>query len=606
MEDRTYYVELVKNDISKRNTLSTHEDYQKEVIANAWQDTEMYRSYFMFSDDFKKHVDEESSVKGFKGITYLDYIILDIDKGTIPDDQFIGYLQQCLSEIFDKGVMEEDLNVWFSGTGFHIEMQNVFGLHPSTDLSDKLKLTMNKHFPFADSIYDRTRIIRCKWSFNKKTSSHKIWIPMKLISELSYDEIVQASSTQCNYMSLVNKYPGGFFSTLFKDNNVEPYLQSMIVASPTIQYQKEINKNSEGVTSVVSCMQHVFNEGPVEGSRNMKVMRMTSSYKRAGVPLLVALNGILTWANNTMSEEEITRTITNVYEGNYQYGCDDHIMAAYCDSKCIYYKRKDYSLDIKGVSALEDSFRTYVQSKLTKDSIKLKEIYGCNPYNFSPGELIVFSGDTGLGKTAFIQDLIVKAKLQTLFLSLEMNEQLIFRRFGQIAAGKNKEWILEQYKTNPDFSLEDKLSHIQIMTIAPRIDSIKKVVAENEPKVLVVDTTDEVEVDFVKGEIEKQNVVIGALKQIAQKTNIIIIAIHHLNKTSAANNVINLHSLKGSSNVVQKADKVVLIKGNRNDPAREIISVKSRDEGQFKMLAKFDTTNMTFKQITNTGGINAV
>lgn len=141
--------------------------------------------------------------------------------------------------------MEEDLNVWFSGTGFHIEMQNVFGLQPSTDLSDKLKLTMNKHFPFADSIYDRTRIIRCKWSFNKKTSSHKIWIPMKLISELSYDEIVQASSTQGNYMSLVNKYPGGFFSTLFKDNNVEPYLQSMIVASPTIQYQKEINKNSE-------------------------------------------------------------------------------------------------------------------------------------------------------------------------------------------------------------------------------------------------------------------------------------------------------------------------------------------------------------------------
>mgnify|MGYP003135671503 CR=1 FL=1 len=606
MEDRTYYVELVKNDISKRNTLSTHEDYQKEVIATAWKDTEMYRSYFMFSDDFKEHVDKEGSVKGFKGITYLDYIILDIDKGTIPDDQFIGYLQQCLSEIFDKGVMEEDINVWFSGTGFHIEMQNVFGLQPSTDLSDKLKLTMNKHFPFADSIYDRTRIIRCKWSFNKKTSSHKIWIPMKLISELSYDEIVQASSTQGNYMSLVNKYPGGFFSTLFKDNNVEPYLQSMIVASPTIQYQKEINKNSEGVTSVVSCMQHVFNEGPVEGSRNMKVMRMTSSYKRAGVPLLVALNGILTWANNTMSEEEITRTITNVYEGNYQYGCDDHIMAAYCDSKCIYYKRKDYSLDIKGVSALEDSFRTYVQSKLTKDSIKLKEVYGCSPYNFSPGELIVFSGDTGLGKTAFIQDLIVKAKLQTLFLSLEMNEQLIFRRFGQIAAGKTKEWILEQYKTNPDFSLEDKLSHIQIMTIAPRIDSIKKVVAENEPKVLVVDTTDEVEVDFVKGEIEKQNVVIGALKQIAQKTNIIIIAIHHLNKTSAANNVINLHSLKGSSNVVQKADKVVLIKGNRNDPAREIISVKSRDEGQFKMLAKFDTTNMTFKQITNTGGINAV
>ena len=77
MEDRTYYVELVKNDISKRNTLSTHEDYQKEVIANAWQDPEMYRSYLMFSDDIKIHVDKESSVKDSKvyHILIISYLI---------------------------------------------------------------------------------------------------------------------------------------------------------------------------------------------------------------------------------------------------------------------------------------------------------------------------------------------------------------------------------------------------------------------------------------------------------------------------------------------------------------------------------------------------
>ena len=49
-------------------------------------------------------------------------------------------------------------------------------------------------------------------------------------------------------------------------------------------------------------------------------MRMVSAYKRAGVPMLVALNGMFTWADNTMSEEEIKRTVTNVYEGSYQYG----------------------------------------------------------------------------------------------------------------------------------------------------------------------------------------------------------------------------------------------------------------------------------------------
>lgn len=601
MEENKYYLELVEGSLSKRNSIADVVTYQKKVIDNAWKGTEMYRSYFTFGQDFKDHVEETESVKGFNGIAYIDYIILDIDKGDIPDDHFIGYVQQCISEMFDKGVMEEDINLWFSGSGFHIEIKNVFGLQPSRDIHEKLKLTMNKHFDFADSIYDKTRIIRCKWSLNTKTNLHKVWIPLQLLSDLDMDTIQEISSSQSSYMSYVNKTQAAmntsFFSTLFTEPTIEPYLQSMVVASPTIQYTNKNTNTDSDVTSVVSCMQHVFNEGPMKGSRNMKLMRMVSAYKRAGVPMLVALNGMFTWADNTMSEEEITRTVTNVYEGSYQYGCDDHIMAAYCDSKCIYYKRKDYTLDIKGVDALEDALRTYVTKQLEQNSIKLQDIYGCNPYQFSPGELVIFSGDTGLGKTAFIQDLIVKAKQQTLFLSLEMNEQLIFRRFVQIATNKPKEWVLEQYKNNPDFSIKDKLDHVQVMTIAPRIESIKKVVAEYEPKVLVVDTTDEVEVDFVKGEIEKQNVVIGALKQIAQKTNIIIIAIHHLNKTSAANNVINLHSLKGSSNVVQKADKVVLIKGNRNDPAREITSVKSRDEGQFKMLAAFNATNMTFKQI---------
>lgn len=599
MENRNY-VEIVKGSISNRNSIISLDKFSREVKDNVWSD-EMYRSYFVFNEDYKEHVDTNESVKGYNGSCGIDYIILDIDKSGIPKDHFLGYVQQCVSEMFDKGVMEEDINVWFSGSGFHIEMKNVFGLQPSKDIHEKLRLTMTEHFNFADSIYDKTRVIRCKWSLNKKTDLHKIWIPLQLLPDLSYSDLENYASEQSNYMLLVNEYSqitNGFFSTLFVDNKVEPYLQSMIVATPTVQYTKNTKKTNSEVSPVVSCMQHVFNEGPTEGSRNMKVMRMTSTYKRAGVPMLVTLNGILTWANNTMSEEEITRTVGNVYDGNYQYGCDDHIMAEYCDPKCIHFKRKDYTLDIKGVDALEDTFRSFVISKLTENSIKFKDVYGCNEYNLAPGELVVFSGDTGLGKTAFIQDLIVKAKLNTLFLSLEMNEQLIFRRFAQISTGQTKQWINEQYKTNPEFSLAKELSHVQVMTIAPRIDSIRKVVAEYEPKVLVVDTTDEVQVDFVKGEIEKQNAVIGALKGLAQKTNIIIIAIHHLNKSSATNNIINLHSLKGSSNVVQKADKVLLIKGNRNDSAREIKSVKSRDEGQFSMTAEFNTNNMQFNLLS--------
>ena len=176
-----------------------------------------------------------------------------------------------------------------------------------------------------------------------------------------------------------------------------------------------------------------------------------------------------------------------------------------------------------------------------------------------------------------------------------MNEFLTFRRFVQIANNQTEQWVIDQVKSNPEISFEEQLGHIQVMTIAPEIEAIKKVIATHEPNILVVDTTDEVHVDRVESEIQRQNIIIGALKEMAQKHNIIIIAVHHVNKISAAGNTIALHSLKGSTNVVQKADKVIMVKGNRDEKARVISSEKSRDDGKFEMTALFDYETMTFR-----------
>lgn len=87
-------------------------------------------------------------------------------------------------------------------------------------------------------------------------------------------------------------------------------------------------------------MQHVFNEGPIEGSRHQKAMRMASSYRRAGMPYLVTVAALFEWNNGSMDDSRIMRVADAIYEGNYQYGCNDIIMSEYCDSKCIYYKNK--------------------------------------------------------------------------------------------------------------------------------------------------------------------------------------------------------------------------------------------------------------------------
>ena len=128
------------------------------------------------------------------------------------------------------------------------------------------------------------------------------------------------------------------------------------------------------------------------------------------------------------------------------------------------------------------------------------------------------------------------------------------------------------------------------------LEAIKKIVAENAPNVLVVDTTEDVQVQYKQG-IEKQNAVIEGLRDIAARNNTIIFAIHHINKSSAMGGNLGLHSLKGSSNVVQKADKVILIKGHRDEMYRNVESVKSRDEGAFEMLSMFNYETMTFEKV---------
>jgi hypothetical protein len=591
MENKETIIEIINGSVSNRNRIGTIDEFNSLVKSNAWSG-EMYRSYYSFDETLTQHVDVHRTVKGFDGLTYLDSIILDIDKGNIADDQFQPYLLQCLKEIEDLGIDKSHVNVWFSGNGYHVELLNVFGFQPSRLLHEKVKLTMKEHLSFADSIFDKTRIIRAPWSLNKKTGLYKIYIPYSLVWNLKYDDVKHMAT---DYKSYKHWKEDGWYDTLNVDKEVEPYLQHLIVS--TSKAVSTGGYKSKDTTSIVTCMQHAFNEGPIEGQRNMKMMRMSSTYKRAGVPYVVALNGMLQWSGGTMDDEEIIRTVSNVYDGNYQYGCQDVIMAEYCDPKCIHFKRKDYTLDIKDVNELTASLAEYLKNDITKMSVNMADIFNCQDYIIKPGELVVFSGDTGMGKSAFVQNVVTFAKKKTLFLSLEMNEFLTFRRFIQIAYKKTEGWVIDMFNKNPNPNFEEHLGHIQVMTIAPEIEAIKKVIATHEPNILVVDTTDEVHVDRVESEIQRQNTIIGALKEMAQKHNIIIVAVHHVNKISAAGNTIALHSLKGSTNVVQKADKVIMVKGNRDEKARVITSEKSRDDGKFEMTALFDYETMTFRQV---------
>lgn len=595
MENReNRYVEYVENNIANRNNIIPHTLYSKTEKSTSLSKKEAYRSYYVFDKSLYDYVKKYSSVKNYEGLVYVDRLTLDIDKHTMSDEALYETIKQCILEIEEIGIKQEHINLWFSGNGYHIELLDVFGFQPSKNIHEKVKFTLSKLFEFGDSIYDKTRIIRSKWGYNQKTKLHKIYIPIKYLEDLTWENIHKGAKDRKSYEFFYEEYDKWFDELNSPNKTIKPYLQHLLIDSPTV-IKKAINKVGE-TNSVVTCMQHVYNEGPIEGSRHQKILRMASSYKRSGMPYLATLSALVEWNNNSLNVDDLTRSITNVYEQNYQYGCNDVIMNEYCDSKCIYYKNKNYTLDIKGVEELEDQFRIYIQNDFSKQSIDMAEIWKVPSFQFKPGELIIFSGDTGMGKTAFVQNIVTKSKKDTLFLSLEMSEHLTWRRFVQIAAQKSKEWVNNAYVSNEKASFKELLRHIKILSIQPDLESIKKAVAQHRPNVLVVDTTEDIQVNYKQG-IEKQNAVIEGLRDIAAKNNTIILAIHHINKSSAIGGNLGLHSLKGSSNVVQKADKVMMIRGDRDDMYRIIESVKSRDEGTFQMLSMFNYEIMTFEKV---------
>ena len=105
MENQENIIEIVPGLITNRGKTMNLENYDQYMKDNSWKD-ELYRSYYSFDKTFESHVKENGSVKGFKGLTYIDRIIIDLDKGDIDDNSFNGYVLNCISDILEKGVME--------------------------------------------------------------------------------------------------------------------------------------------------------------------------------------------------------------------------------------------------------------------------------------------------------------------------------------------------------------------------------------------------------------------------------------------------------------------------------------------------------------------
>jgi len=594
-------VEVATGHVSNRSQVIELSNIPSYIFPMEEQ-TETYHSWYVFDEQLQQHIKNLGTIQGYNGCYYVNNIILDYDKKDLTDKQLYDavYFLVNTDMIDDLGIKPEHINIWYSGTGYHIEIPNLFGFTPSTTLPAIVKETLINVFPECDSIYDGARLIRAPYSYNQKLGNYKVLFTVQSFNEASSDIISQASKEGFDADEVE-----GYFNVDW--SNVEPYLKPYIKypeivplsAKQTVRSQFRLDPNS-----VVTCMQNVLAKKPVTGERNITMMRIGSWMRRCGMPLSIVSHTLSQWTGLKREAEECAK---KVFEQGYEYGCTDSIMAKNCKPNCIYFKHKDYNMNVMNVEDLAEKFAEFVQKDFSSSSFNFRDVYQMpEDFRVLPGELVIVTGNTGLGKSTFVMNLVANLpKMNTLFLSLENTWHLTFRRFIQMTHGLTKQEAIDAFK-NPDDRAEFQkaFEHIQISCDPPELSRLVEGIARSKPKIVVVDTTDMIFVKGIHDEIGKMNEIINGLKAVAQSQDCIVIAVHHVNKEAMREGISRITSLKGTTNVVQKADKVLAINGENNEVRRMVHSEKARDEGYMQLMFEFQKDMMQFNQVAGHGGFN--
>jgi len=585
--DSVKYIELAIGSVSNRAYAIRPEHIAKYIKPNQ----ELYRSLFILDKSAFEHFRDKGSIKSYKGTYALNTIIFDIDRGKKTGEDTKQRALSFYETLLEQGLEDDQIHIWFSGRGFHIEIPNLYGFVPSENLPYQVKMTIDSHFgKLVDNIYDKGRLIRVGYTINMKSELYKLPLSWQMLNDMTYLEICEYCQTQK------------------QDYNHSPFDEEQVTlwedkVLDVKEFKEETNADvsNTNLNAHVTCIQKMW-KSEKEGERHITLLRMANGWRRMGIQKEGAIK-MSEYNIPSLDHNEILKIIDDVYAWEHNgYSCSDTIMEKYCDPICKFYKRKNYGLEVLNVKELSNKLRDFVSMDMDTNCFNLKDYYPMNTnYRFLPGELAILLGDTKLGKTAWLQSLMVKlSHMNVLYLSLEVGDWLIFRRFLQAGNGITKEEVNDVYRDYDEDKVKkinDKVKHIKVMTTSPDIDSMKQIIADNQPQVVCIDTIDAIEVRYNNDPFTKMEKIVNSLKQIATQMDVIFFGISHISK-GASRDMLTVHSAKGNSAIEQKADKIIGIQGDRQmNDTRVIRSLASRDETDFEMAFKFDYKTFQFKPL---------
>ena len=586
-----WYYEVLKDSLRKRATFIP-EDELFDFILTYGKNNALYKSVFMYPEKDAEILTSKKTVADHFCERTAYWIPVDIDKGNSSDEHVLNKLKASLLTLFDAGLTEDNIVIWFSGTGYHIDIHGgSFKLPPSIDYPFIIKQTMIKIFPELsndNSIYTRTGVIRLPFSLNQKSGLYKIPLSLAEVNTLTWEEI---HSRAKDYEAVKERIQ--WFVDELSNKYGEEELSHLV--SEQVPQVRELTKTSEPC-NIVSCIHKIWTEGATEGSRNNAVMRLASHFRRSGFPSEAAKAAILQWNNNSLDENIVLAKIEYTYNKGYKFGCNDFLLKQYCSTHCQHYKHKNMSLEIYTA----DDMQKALEERLTTDfsnrvlhldrRLGLPENADCKIY---PGELVTIFGPTGCNKSTFVQNLLLGMdfvnnsidrtnQLSAVYFAPELAVWLTHRRSLQIATDLDKNTISVNAKSAYR-TAKPLIDHMKVVQIAPTLAQIEQAVLEQNCEVVVIDYIELIEREGSLNEEQFIKHVMKRLSELAVQKDIIVIAMSQISRNYSRAGVLDLYAGHGSGGIEKSSRKVIGINGKQGERVRTLEMYKNQDGDLFNV-----------------------
>jgi len=586
MANQVRYIELAKGSLSHRGIPIALSEIGRHQLDAQKSNMELYRSYYLFDETLKDHLRAFKTVKGYLGKPIIEIITLDVDKKGDSDEMVHRRAKNLFIQLKEMHDIDEiNIRSYYSGSGFHFVLPNLWNF----ESHEEVKETLVNMFPECDTIYDKARLIRVANTVNYKTGRYKIPLENGELMNSSISEIIEASQQPRNNFTFPPFEFDGFPLERLKRRPKEVLTDTNPMAA-------------DGFSPIVTCMQKLYTSDPKIGTRHISMLRMISAFKRAGIPQSGIEVMMREWTRGQLEVGEIRKKVGDVFKKNYTYSCHDEIMHQWCDDRCMFFKKKSFnSAQPEDAQSLEEKLRIFSVMHTKNILLDMKKVLPLeeNFYVYRE-EFVTILGDTGLGKSALVQNIAVAyPERKILYLNFEIGEILMYRRFVQIANDMTKSEVMEHYQTKSPSNLTGKIEHIKMVSERMTTHALEHVLSSEIYDIVIIDTLECFTTPGITEITPRTEFLAHEMKRIAKKYKLANIVVHHVSKHAAQDpmgkrKALNMHSGKGAKAVEDQSDKVIVFEGDIKKPLRKIASAKARDESPFEVWMNYEAET-TFK-----------